>query len=123
MLIVWKFDLKLATAVRIAESVSLIIAGRNLRVTNRADGWAGAFEELRPMATHTSIMIRIVSDVRIVGYFVPVSRWYFMTGYTISLMMLCRMKKPGVIDARLHRRAGNGNATPVSLGGYVIATG
>src|ERR1051325_40257 len=64
VLVVRKLDHELKLRLRIAKVVTSIIARRSLRVTHRTDRRARTAEELRPVTTHTSIVARVILDVR-----------------------------------------------------------
>lgn len=50
------------------------------------------------MATHTSIVIRKVDDIRIGRRFGPFSGWYLVTSVAGRLVLWCRVRKLCVVD-------------------------
>ena len=64
VLVVRKLDRELKLRLRIAKVVTSIIARRSLRVTHRTDRRPRTAEELWPVTTHTSIVARVILDVR-----------------------------------------------------------
>jgi hypothetical protein len=93
VLVMWKLDQKLSPAGGISKREARVIARRDFRMTNGTDRRLRSPEKLWTMTTHTSVMIRIVGDVWILAYLLPVACGYLVAGNASSLMFLCRVQE------------------------------
>ena len=95
MLVVWKLDRELQFRLRFAKRIANIITRRRLRMANRTDLRARAFEKLRPMTIHAGRVVGIVDDI---GKLRPVLPRNDVTGLALRLVLLCGVGKVGVVD-------------------------
>ena len=118
MLVVGKLDQELAWCGGVPKREANIVSRRNLRVANRTDDRLRSFEKLRTMATDACIVARVVGNVRKASYFFPVVRRNFVAGVASSLMSLCGVREPGIVDRRWPSSCPvvNGSPAPLFLG-------
>ena len=84
-----KLDRKLQLRRRIPKNEPRLILWRSFRVTNRADRRPRAFEKLRPVTTHTRVVIRVILDVGKSRGFGPVFCRNLVTSIAGCLMFGC----------------------------------
>ena len=85
--VMWKIDRELLRPVLIAKAQARIIARGSLCMADRADDGLSAFEKLRPMAAHTSIVVGEVGNVRKISHLLPVSSRYFVASRAALLVL------------------------------------
>jgi hypothetical protein len=106
--------------VGLAEGEAQVAARRRARVTDGADGWTRAVEELLAMTTDAGFVSWIIRDVREAARDAPVGSRSFMAGRASLLVAAAAMREPGIVRrgpaGRCGRHApGCGPAAPTSL--------
>lgn len=95
MFVMRKLNRELQSRSGIAKRESSFVTRRSLFVTDGTDRRPRAAEELRPVTTHTRIVIGIVDDVRKLR---PILTRNHVTRFALSLMLLRGVGKLRVID-------------------------
>ncbi|HEU4796703.1 MAG TPA: hypothetical protein VFT02_13805 [Pyrinomonadaceae bacterium] len=67
-------------------------------MTDGADWWTCAAEELGAMAAYAGVVIGVVRDVGVSGGFGPVFGWGFVTGVAGGFVFGCCVGELGVVD-------------------------
>src|SRR5437762_4047819 len=100
MLVVRKLDLELLWFRWIAKGKAGVILRRHLCMAVSTDNGLRAFEKLRPMTTHTGVMVRIVRDIGKPAHFFPVRCRVFVAGIAGFLMLFSGVRESRVINSR-----------------------
>ena len=115
MLVVRKLDLELLWFRWIAKGKAGVIIRRHLCMAVSTDNGLRAFEKLRPMTTHTGVMVRIVRDIGKPAHFFPVRRRVFVACIAGFLMLFGGVRESRVINSR-RRHTWRLSRAPAPLG-------
>ncbi len=85
--VMWKLDCELLRPAQIAKAQARIIARGSFCMTDRADDGLSAFEKLRAMAAHTSIVVGEVGNIREISHLLPVRGRYFVASLAALLVL------------------------------------